>query len=111
MKIALALGTSAPTGKDDPGLQLSTGYSTAESQHFILRSELESSSGFFGIGSHDSKSAVTSPGLLTWAAVKNQFFTAILTPDEPAAGLTRVETDALNELIHRSPKMIARKIE
>jgi YidC/Oxa1 family membrane protein insertase len=103
MKIALALGTSAPTGKDDPGLQLSTGYSTAESQHFILRSELESSSGFFGIGSHDSKSAVTSPGLLTWAAVKNQFFTAILTPDEPAAGLVTRRVKLLAALPDDNP--------
>lgn len=103
MKIALAVGTSAPTGKDDPGLQLSTGYSTAESQHFILRSELESSGGFFGIGSHDSKSSVTSPGLLTWAAVKNQFFTAILTPDEPAAGLVTRRVKLLAALPDDNP--------
>lgn len=87
MKVALALGTAAPKNQNDDGLQLATGYSTGESQTFILRSALESSGGFFGIGAHDSKSAVTSPGPLVWAAVKNQFFTAILTPDEPAAGL------------------------
>jgi YidC/Oxa1 family membrane protein insertase len=87
VKIALALGTAAPKGPDDDGLQLSTGVSTGESQTFILRSELESSGGFLGIGAHESKPSVTSPGPVVWASVKNQFFTAILTPDESAASL------------------------
>ena len=87
MKIALALGTAAPTNPSDPGLQLSSGYSTGSDQKFTKRADLESSGGFLGLGAHDAKSSLTSPGPLTWAAVKNQFFTAILTPDEPAAGL------------------------
>ena len=87
MKIALALGTAAPKGPSDDGLQLATGYSGTDSKKFILRSELESSSGFFGLGAHESKSFVNSPGPVVWASVKNQFFTAILTPDESAAGL------------------------
>jgi len=87
MRIALALGTAAPTGKNDPGLQLKAAYSGDGSQHFIPRSELEAGNGFFGIGAHAAKPAVTSGGPVTWAAVKNQFFTSILTGDEPAAGL------------------------
>ena len=87
MKVALALGTAAPTKKDDDGLQLTTGYSTGTDQHFAKRADLESSSGFFGLGAHESKPSVVSPGPVAWAAVKNQFFTAILTPDEPGAGL------------------------
>ena len=87
LRVALALGTSAPSDDNDKGLQLTTGYSSNNSQVFIRRADLESSGGFFGLGAHESKSSVTSPGPLAWAAVKNAFFTTILTPDEPAAGL------------------------
>lgn len=87
MKIALSLGTAAPTGKEDPGLQLTTGYSTGKDQNFLKRDDLASGSGFFGLGAHDAKPYVASPGPLVWASVKNQFFTSILTPTEPAAGL------------------------
>lgn len=98
MKVSLAIGTAAPTGPNDPGTQLTTGYSTGESQKFILRSELEASGGFLGIGAHDSKPSVTSPGPLAWAAVKNQFFTAILTPDEPGTGLVTRRVKLLAKL-------------
>ncbi len=87
MKVSLAVGTVAATAKDDPARQPSSGYSTGENQKFIPRSELESSSGFFGLGAHDSKPSIVSSGPIAWATVKNEFFTAILTPDEPAAGL------------------------
>jgi len=98
MKVALSLGTAAPKSPTDDGLQLTTGYSTGESQTFILRSELESSGGFFGIGAHDSKAFVTSSGPLIWTAVKNQFFTSILTPVEPASGLVTRRVKLLKEL-------------
>ena len=98
MKVALALGTAAPTKKDDDGLQLTTGYSTGSDQHFAKRADLESSSGFFGLGAHESKPSVVSPGPVAWAAVKNQFFTAILTPDEPGAGLVTRRVKLLADL-------------
>jgi YidC/Oxa1 family membrane protein insertase len=98
MKVALALGTAAPTKKDDDGLQLTTGYSTGTDQHFAKRADLESSSGFFGLGAHESKPSVVSPGPVAWAAVKNQFFTAILTPDEPGAGLVTRRVKLLADL-------------
>ena len=98
MKVALALGTAAPTKKNDDGLQLTTGYSTGSDQHFAKRADLESSSGFFGLGAHESKPSVVSPGPVAWAAVKNQFFTAILTPDEPGAGLVTRRVKLLADL-------------
>ena len=87
LRVALALGTAAPNDEKDTGLQLTTGYSSGGSQNFIRRADLEASGGFFGLGAHDAKASVPSPGPLAWASVKNQFFTCILTPDEPAAGL------------------------
>jgi YidC/Oxa1 family membrane protein insertase len=98
MKISLAVGTVASTAKDDPARQPTSGYSSGENQKFIARSELESSSGFFGIGAHDSKTFIASPGPLAWATVKNEFFTAILTPDEPAAGLVTRRVKVLSLL-------------
>jgi YidC/Oxa1 family membrane protein insertase len=98
MKVSLAVGTVAATAKDDPARQPSAGYSTGENQKFIPRSELESSSGFFGIGAHESKTFIASPGPLAWATVKNEFFTAILTPDEPAAGLVTRRVKVLSLL-------------
>ena len=98
MKIALSLGTAAPTNKDDPGLQLTTGISSGKDQTFIKRDDLAGSGGFLGIGAHDAKPFVTSPGPLTWASVKNQFFTSILTPVEPAAGLVTRRVKLLSAL-------------
>jgi YidC/Oxa1 family membrane protein insertase len=85
--IALALGSVAPNDQADTGLQISTGFSTGSKQDFVKRAELEASNGFLGMAAHDANPSVVSPGPLTWAAVKNQFFAAILTPDEPASQL------------------------
>ncbi len=86
MKVSFALGTAAPNNEHDNGLQLTTGYSVGSDQHFIPRSELEAGSGLLGIGAHDAKASVISPGPVVWATVKNQFFASVLTPDEPGAG-------------------------
>jgi YidC/Oxa1 family membrane protein insertase len=62
MRVSLALGTAAPTNANDPGIQLTTGFSTGEDREFIARAKLESSSGFFGIGAHGSTPYLTSAG-------------------------------------------------
>jgi YidC/Oxa1 family membrane protein insertase len=87
MRVALALGTAAPTDSNDTGLQLTTGFSTADDREFIPRAKLEASSGFFGIGAHGASPYIINSGALVWTAVKNQFFTSILTGDQPAAEL------------------------
>ncbi len=87
MRVALSLGTAAPTDDKDDALQLSTSYSNGADQEFILRSKLEASSGFMGMGSHGSTPYLTSAGPLVWTSVKNKFFASILTGDEPASAL------------------------
>ncbi len=87
MRVALSLGTAAPSNADDPALQLATGYAKADEQEFILRAELEASSGFLGIGARGSSPYLTSAGPLDWTSVKNQFFASILTGDGPASAL------------------------
>ena len=86
-RVSLSLGTAAPTHAKDIGVQLTTGYSTGEDQEFFARSELEGGSGFFGIGASSAKPFIATGGPLTWASISNQFFAAILTPDQPAAGM------------------------
>ncbi len=86
-RLAMSIGTAAPTSARDLGDQLTSGYSTGKDQSFTARGKLEQSNGFFGIGASEQKASITSPGPLAWATLGNQFFTTILTPDEPAAGL------------------------
>lgn len=94
-RVALSLGTTAPVSSLDHGLQLATGYSDGEDQHFIERSKLEGGGflSWIGFGSRDPLPQIASNGPVAWASVSNQFFTALLTPDQPAAGLVtrRVE--------------------
>ncbi|MDB6094299.1 MAG: 60 kDa inner rane insertion protein [Verrucomicrobia bacterium] len=84
-RASLSLGTVAPVSDTVYGQKLSTGYSTADSQKFNHRSDLE--------GGNEAKPAILSGGPITWASIDNQFFAAILTPDVPAGGLvtTRVK--------------------
>ncbi|MEY4938921.1 MAG: hypothetical protein RIQ93_656 [Verrucomicrobiota bacterium] len=86
-RVALAVGTAAPTNAADLGQQITTGYSTGAEKEFIARADLEASGGFFGLNAHSATPSIVRPGPMIWTAVKNQFFTSILTSDQPAAGL------------------------
>ena len=103
MRVALALGTAAPTNASDPGIQLTTGFSNGNDREFIPRANLESSSGFLGIGAHGSTPYLVSSGSLVWTAVKNQFFTSILTGDQPAAELVTRRVKLFNTLPDETP--------
>lgn len=103
-RVAFSLGTAAPTNELDTGVQLATGHSTGSDQDFILRSALESSGGFLGMGAHDLKPLIATGGPLTWASVQNQFFASILTPDEPAAGLVTRRVKLHAELPDTDPR-------
>ena len=99
MPVTVALGTAAPNNDTDPGLQLKTSYANNGDQHFIPRSDLESSSGFLGMGAHPSKPSIVSGGPLVWSAVANQFFASILTGDKPAAGLVTRRVKLFTKLL------------
>jgi len=86
-RVALSLGTAAPVNVLDLGLKLTAGYSNGHDQNFFARSKLEAGNGLFGIGASDAKPFIVSGGPVVWATVSNQFFAAILTPDQPGAGL------------------------
>jgi YidC/Oxa1 family membrane protein insertase len=83
-RLALSLGTAAPIDIHDLGLYLNTGYSDGNSVNFIARGKLQGG-GLFN--RHDPLPFIQTVAPIVWASVKNQFFTSILTPDEPGTGL------------------------
>jgi YidC/Oxa1 family membrane protein insertase len=91
------LGTAAPLNANDYGLYLNTGYSDGEDTKFIARSDLEGGGFLSWIGVKDGRppAFIDRPASITWATVKNQFFSMILTPDAPGNGLRteRVKLD------------------
>jgi YidC/Oxa1 family membrane protein insertase len=86
-RVAWNIGTAAPIGERDLGDMITSGHSNGKEQVFNARTRLEKSNGFFGIGASEQKPSIASPGPVVWGIVSNQFFTSILTPDEPASGL------------------------
>jgi YidC/Oxa1 family membrane protein insertase len=98
MRVAFSLGTAAPSNALDNGLQLTTEYSNGKDQVLTRRAELEASGGFLGFKAHDARPFIVGAGPVDWATVKNQFFAAILTPDQPASGLETRRVKLLSEL-------------
>jgi YidC/Oxa1 family membrane protein insertase len=98
-RASVSLGTAAPISREDYGLYLNVGYYDGEDSRFIKRSELEGG-GFlsgFGIGSKTDLPSIDKTAPVKWAVVKNQFFAAVLSPDEPGTGVRveRVKVDPL----------------
>lgn len=86
-RVALSLGTAAPTDAQDVGLRLTAGYSNGKDQDFYARSKLEAGNGFFGIGASEAKPFIATSGPIVWGTVTNQFFASIFTPDQPGASM------------------------
>jgi len=85
-RLMLSLGTAAPVNFRDFGIYLDTGYSDGSNVNFIARAKLQGGS-FFGFNRHDPLPSIETTAPVVWASVQNQFFTSILTPDEPGTGL------------------------
>ena len=76
------LGTASPTNADPYGMDLNASVYDDGSYDNIPGSKFKD--GFFS----GAKDEVVETGRIQWGAVKNQFFTSILTPDEPVAEMT-----------------------
>lgn len=86
-RTSLHIGTSAPLNAQDNGMYVNAGYHNEDTTEFIQRDDL-AGGGFFT--SKPPLPFLDKVAPITWGAVKNQFFAAILTPDQPGVGL-RVE--------------------
>jgi len=98
-RLSFNLGTAAPLNENDYGLYLNSGYSDGKDATFIARSALEGGGFLSMVGMKDGTPPpfIEHPAAIAWASVKNQFFTLILTPDQPGTGV-RVERVKLNQL-------------
>lgn len=96
-RLSLNLGTAAPLNDNDTGLYLNAGYFDGEDAEFVGRGDLEGGGLLAGVGLKDGTppAFIEKPAALLWASVKNQFFTMILTPDQPGTGI-RAERVLLN---------------
>jgi YidC/Oxa1 family membrane protein insertase len=94
-RVALSLGTASLADINDKGLDLSLGFNDGKNVKFVRGTELAGGSflSSFGLGRRDPIPFIDNNTPVVWASVKNQFFTAVLTPDQPGAGTTirRVE--------------------
>lgn len=81
--LQMSLGVIPPVQGDATGEFLNFAYYDGKDAEFVSIHEFENRSGFFGIGSHKALPYVASENMnLQWGAIKNQFFTCILTPKE-----------------------------
>jgi YidC/Oxa1 family membrane protein insertase len=75
------VGTAAPAEADPRGFYLNFGYFDNEDAKFINVKKFKGS-GFLGFFKRDPVSEIVNKQETSWAAVKNQFFTGILTPTQ-----------------------------
>lgn len=94
-RATLSLGTASLVNTSDVGQYLNAATYDGEDTHFTDRGELEGGGFLSWIGMRDGapKPFVDKPGVVNWAAVKNQFFASVYTPVVPGVGLVarRVE--------------------
>ncbi|MDR1255456.1 MAG: membrane protein insertase YidC [Puniceicoccales bacterium] len=84
--IHLNLGSIPATEGDVTGDYLNFGYYDGKSAEFIKSRDFTASKGFFGLGKRDSRDCISEKKNIAWGSIKNQFFTAILTPSLRANG-------------------------
>ena len=88
-RLALNLGTAAPISAKDPGFNLNVGYYNGDKAKFIGRNKFGGGGmlSFVGLSSSEPVPIIRRDGSTVWASVKNQFFTSVLTPDQPGTGI------------------------
>ena len=85
------------------GLFLTGASNNGDATSFIYHTDLKGGSGFLGMNPTPPVPYKTAPGKTLWAAVGNQFFTGILTPDAPGAGMVTRRVDGLTIPGTRTP--------
>ena len=84
---AFNIGTAALVNERDTGQFLSADYNNGEKTIFISRSQFGGGSGFLWMNPTVPVDHIKTPGKTVWAAVSNQFFTGVLTPETPGTGI------------------------
>ncbi len=85
-RIFVNVGTAAPTEADRRGFYLNVGYYDGEDVEFVSLSKFKGSN-ILGFFRRDPVKDRQDSVQIVWVSVKNQFFTAILTPAEAGTGV------------------------
>jgi len=109
-RTALHIGTTSPLNAQDTGMYVNAGYHNDEGTEFIQRDDL-AGGGFFT--SKPPLPFLDKVAPVTWGAVKNQFFAAILTPDEPGIGLRveRLKVDPIKPVEDRTAYGVSAELQ
>ena len=84
-KLFINLGSIPPEKADLRGEFMNFGYYDGLEFESINLKEFMGSGGFLGFGARSPVPYVTQPTIAQWGSVKNQFFTAVLTPEKNAS--------------------------
>lgn len=89
-RLALELGTTSLISANDLGQFLNVATYDGKDTEYIERAALEGGGFLSWVGMADGspKAVIEQPRAITWAAVKNQFFASIYTPDLPGTGVS-----------------------
>ncbi|MDR0392636.1 MAG: membrane protein insertase YidC [Puniceicoccales bacterium] len=85
-QICFHLGIFPATSGDKYQEYLNFGAFDGKKAEFIKVGDFEASNGFLGLGQKAGRDFVQMYKSFNWGSIKNQFFTAILTPQVPALG-------------------------
>ncbi|HVU17954.1 MAG TPA: membrane protein insertase YidC [Candidatus Didemnitutus sp.] len=100
-RVYVSLGCISPLNENDTGVYINAGYYDGSSTTFTRRDSL-SGAGFFSSSAPLPFVEKTAP--VVWATVKNQFFAAILTPDQPGVGF-KIERVKVNPLLDSANRL------
>ena len=93
----LQIGSVAPLYLNDTAATLAANWESGDGKSLghIVSTEFPASNGFLGFNARAARAAIASPvGPMRWAAVKNRFFTLVLTPpaDSPIGSVVAEPT-------------------
>ena len=96
-ELLMTLGTALPVDSDKRGEFQSFAYYNGEDDKFIKSRYFTGSKGMFGIGAKSPQSSFEfHDKTVKWAAVKNQFFVSVFTPETPASSVYARSIDVSN---------------
>jgi YidC/Oxa1 family membrane protein insertase len=84
--LSIFLGAMPATESDAMGDYLNFGMFNGKKENFVKLRDFKASKGFLGFGKREERKFIFNGEKLSWGAIKNQFFTTILTPEIEADG-------------------------
>ncbi|MDR1402009.1 MAG: membrane protein insertase YidC [Puniceicoccales bacterium] len=83
-ELLISLGTMPATASDSSGDYLNFGTFNGKKDNFVKLRDFKANNGFFGLGKRPERKKISRDDKIAWGSIKNQFFTAVLTPEARA---------------------------